>query len=65
MAHKTQEPVITRVTDLAPSEAKWVTLQKIEYVDQVGKARTWEAASRKTRGRAGVSGSKWVFSLQV
>ncbi|KAK1833574.1 ADP-ribose pyrophosphatase [Podospora conica] len=55
MTHKTQEPVITRVSDLPTSEAKWIGLQKIEYVDQVGKPRTWEAAARKTRSaRAGV-----------
>ena len=39
MTHKTQEPVITRLSELPTSEAKWVTLQKIEYVDQVGKAQ--------------------------
>ncbi|KAK4178140.1 NUDIX hydrolase domain-like protein [Triangularia setosa] len=53
--HKKQEPTITSVTDLPTSEAKWVTLQKIEYTDQTGKARTWEVASRKTRSaKAGV-----------
>ncbi|KAK4196055.1 NUDIX hydrolase domain-like protein [Triangularia verruculosa] len=53
--HKKQEPAITSVTDLPTSEAKWVTLQKIEYTDQTGKARTWEVASRKTRSaKAGV-----------
>ncbi|KAH8901799.1 NUDIX domain-containing protein [Coniochaeta sp. PMI_546] len=54
MTHKTQEPIITSISDLPVEEAKWVTLKKIEYTDQVGKARTWEAASRKTRGKAGV-----------
>ncbi len=54
MSHKTQEPVITKVSDLPTDQAKWVQLQKIEYTDQVGKARTWEVASRKTRGKAGV-----------
>ncbi len=54
MSGKTQEPVITKVTDLPTAEARWVQLQKIEYTDQVGKARTWEVASRKTRGKAGV-----------
>lgn len=54
MTHKTQEPVITKISDLPIEEAKWVTLKKIEYIDQVGKARTWEVASRKTRGKAGV-----------
>ncbi|KAK0630950.1 NUDIX hydrolase domain-like protein [Bombardia bombarda] len=55
MSPKTQEPVITRVSELPTSEAKWVTLKKIEYVDQVGKPRTWEVAERKTRAaKAGV-----------
>ncbi|KXX78199.1 ADP-sugar pyrophosphatase [Madurella mycetomatis] len=46
---KTQEPCITSVTDLPTSEAKWVTLRKVSYVDQTGAARTWEVAARKTR----------------
>lgn len=49
MARKTQEPVITKISTLPTADAKWVTLQKIEYLDQTGAARTWEAASRKTR----------------
>ena len=49
---KTQEPIITKISDLPTSEAKWVTLKKIEYVDQVGKARTWEVAMRKTRAES-------------
>lgn len=54
MSHKTQEPVITKVSDLPLDEARWITLKKIDYVDQVGKPRTWEVAQRKTRGAAGV-----------
>ncbi|RYP55417.1 hypothetical protein DL769_010192 [Monosporascus sp. CRB-8-3] len=54
MSHKTQEPVITNVSELRTEEAKWVTLRKVEFVDQVGKPRTWEVAARKTRSRAGV-----------
>ncbi|KAF5644494.1 Nudix hydrolase [Fusarium sp. NRRL 52700] len=54
MSQKTQEPVITKTSDLPVDEAKWITLKKIEYVDQVGKARTWEVATRKTRGKSGV-----------
>ncbi|KAK4143138.1 NUDIX hydrolase domain-like protein [Dichotomopilus funicola] len=46
---KTQEPTITSVTDLPTSDAKWLTLQQIAYVDQTGKPRTWEVAARKTR----------------
>ncbi|KAK4187535.1 NUDIX hydrolase domain-like protein [Podospora australis] len=49
---KIQEPAITRVSELPTSEAKWITLQKVEYVDQTGKPRTWEVASRKTRAAA-------------
>ncbi|KAL2134645.1 hypothetical protein VTI74DRAFT_11223 [Chaetomium olivicolor] len=49
MTLKTQEPLIISVTDLPTSEAKWVTLRKISYLDQTGKPRTWEVASRKTR----------------
>jgi ADP-ribose pyrophosphatase len=54
MSTKTQEPVITSITDLPTDQAKWVQLKKIEYVDQVGKPRTWEVATRKTRGKSGV-----------
>ncbi|KAK0622580.1 NUDIX domain-containing protein [Immersiella caudata] len=51
MSHpaKTQEPTITRISDLPTTEAKWVALKKIEFVDQAGKPRTWEVATRKTR----------------
>ena len=31
-----------------------MTLKKVEYTDQVGKARTWEVAARKTTGKTGV-----------
>ncbi|KAL1847100.1 hypothetical protein VTK73DRAFT_155 [Phialemonium thermophilum] len=54
MSAKTQEPVITKVSDLPVHEARWVTLRKIEFVDQTGKPRVWETAARKTTGRAGV-----------
>lgn len=54
MSIKTQEPIITKISDLPIEEAKWITLKKIDYVDQVGKSRTWEVAERKTRGKAGV-----------
>ncbi|EON96502.1 putative adp-ribose pyrophosphatase protein [Phaeoacremonium minimum UCRPA7] len=54
MSEKTQEPVITSVTDLAVHDAKWVALKKVDYIDQTGKERTWEVAVRKTRGKTGV-----------
>ncbi|OCL11125.1 hypothetical protein AOQ84DRAFT_353190 [Glonium stellatum] len=49
-----QNPRIDKVTPLAASEAKWIEIQKIDWTDQTGKARTWESASRKTRGKSGV-----------
>lgn len=55
MSPKTQEPTITRISDLPTSESKWIALQKIEYIDEVGKPRTWEMATRKTRAaRSGI-----------
>lgn len=54
MSQDLQEPVITKTSELATADAKWVTLKKIDYVDQTGTARTWEVATRKTRGKAGV-----------
>jgi ADP-ribose pyrophosphatase len=54
MSHKTQEPIITRISDLSTADAKWVTLKKIEYVDEIGQPRAWEVAQRKTRGKSGV-----------
>jgi len=49
-----QEPKITKVSPLPASEAKWVEFQKIEWTDQAGKNRVWEAANRKTRGKSGI-----------
>ncbi|KAF2804347.1 ADP-ribose pyrophosphatase [Mytilinidion resinicola] len=45
---------ITKTSDLPPSEAKWISFQKIDWVDQAGVARVWEVASRKTRGSSGI-----------
>lgn len=45
---------IKSITDTSSSETKWVALQKIDWIDQSGKDRIWEVASRKTRGKAGV-----------
>ncbi|KAK8066263.1 NUDIX domain-containing protein [Apiospora hydei] len=54
MSQKTQEPVVNKLTELATQDAKWITLKRIDYTDQTGKDRTWEVATRKTRGKAGV-----------
>ncbi|KAI1652835.1 NUDIX hydrolase domain-like protein [Daldinia decipiens] len=54
MSQKTQEPVINKISELPIEQAKWVTLKRVDYTDQAGKQRTWEVATRKTRGKAGV-----------
>lgn len=54
MSQKTQEPVVNKVSDLPIDEARWLTLKKIEFTDEMGKDRVWEVATRKTRGAAGV-----------
>ncbi|KAI0688739.1 NUDIX hydrolase domain-like protein [Cytidiella melzeri] len=47
-------PRILSSKDLAPSDAKWVTLKKILWSDPNGKERVWESAERTTRGSSGI-----------
>ncbi|KAF2127723.1 hypothetical protein P153DRAFT_368287 [Dothidotthia symphoricarpi CBS 119687] len=47
-------PRVTSLTDLPPTEAKWIKLQKATYTDAHGASRIWEIATRKTTGSAGV-----------
>ncbi|EXJ67486.1 uncharacterized protein A1O5_09499 [Cladophialophora psammophila CBS 110553] len=54
MSPKTQEPQVISITDLHPAQAKWVSLKKVDFIDQTGTARTWEVAVRKTTPKAGV-----------
>ncbi|KAF2768364.1 hypothetical protein EJ03DRAFT_121947 [Teratosphaeria nubilosa] len=49
-----QAPKINRISPLTADEAKWTELRKIEWTDQTGKHRVWEAAARKTRKESGV-----------
>ncbi|KAM0722658.1 hypothetical protein Q7P37_002099 [Cladosporium fusiforme] len=49
-----QSPKIDRVGPLSADEAKWTELRKIEWTDQDGKSRIWEAAARKTRKSTGI-----------
>ncbi|KAJ4989338.1 multicopper oxidase [Stagonosporopsis vannaccii] len=49
-----QAPKINKIEALPAEEAKWVEFQKISWQDQTGRNRVWEAANRKTRGKAGV-----------
>ncbi|KAI7095369.1 hypothetical protein KC352_g39108, partial [Hortaea werneckii] len=49
-----QTPRINRIVPLRADEAKWTELNKIEWTDQTGKDRIWEAAARKTRSKGGV-----------
>ncbi|KAJ3493251.1 hypothetical protein NLJ89_g11063 [Agrocybe chaxingu] len=54
MAHNS--PKILSTTEMATTEAKWITLKKIKYIDQDGKERLWEYAERTTRKSSGVDG---------
>jgi len=54
MSAKQQEPKINKISALSSEEAKWIEFNKIEWTDQDGKQRIWEAASRKTRGKGGI-----------
>jgi len=54
MSSETQLPRIRKISPLSEDEAKWTTLQKIEWTDQTGRDRVWEAAARKTRKETGV-----------
>ncbi|KAH9040443.1 NUDIX hydrolase domain-like protein [Lactarius pseudohatsudake] len=49
-----QHPKILSTEDLDTSDAKWVSLKKINWQDQKGRKRVWEAADRRTRGNSGV-----------
>ena len=49
-----QEPRIVKISTLSLDEGKWAELQKIQWTDQQGALRVWEAASRKTRSSTGV-----------
>ena len=47
-------PTINSITPLATENAKWSSLQQIAYTDARGTPRTWEMATRKTRGSSGI-----------
>jgi ADP-ribose pyrophosphatase len=49
-----QGPRILSITDLPTSEAKWIALKKVDFVDETGASRTWEIAVRKTTSKSGV-----------
>ncbi|KAG9671774.1 ADP-ribose pyrophosphatase, partial [Aureobasidium melanogenum] len=51
---KAQKGTIHSIEDVSTSDTKWVALRKINWTDQSNATRTWEVASRKTRGKAGV-----------
>ncbi|KAG9531893.1 ADP-ribose pyrophosphatase [Aureobasidium sp. EXF-12298] len=53
-AMKAQKGTIHSIEDVSTSDTKWVALRKINWTDQSNVTRTWEVASRKTRGKAGV-----------
>jgi len=49
-----QHPKILSIEDLDTSDAKWVSLKKINWQDQNGKKKVWETADRRTRGHSGI-----------
>ncbi|KAJ9114310.1 hypothetical protein QFC22_005762 [Naganishia vaughanmartiniae] len=54
MSAKKQEPKIVSTTESQPEGFKWVRLKKIDWEDETGKKRVWEAAERCTRAKSGV-----------
>ncbi|KAH9995536.1 NUDIX hydrolase domain-like protein [Russula vinacea] len=49
-----QPPQLLSTEDLNTADAKWVSLKKINWQDESGRARVWEAAERRTRGSSGI-----------
>ncbi|KAF8078205.1 NUDIX hydrolase domain-like protein [Lyophyllum atratum] len=47
-------PRVISSTELSTSDAKWITLKKLTYVDANGNERPWECAARKTRKSTGI-----------
>ncbi|KAF8304901.1 hypothetical protein DL93DRAFT_2090020 [Clavulina sp. PMI_390] len=62
--YKKQEPRNVSITELEAKDAKWVTLNVIDWEDQEGKRRKWEVASRKTTGSGGVDAVDIVVLLK-
>ena len=54
MLSSAPRPCIDKITPLPPHESKWIELLKLDWTDQKGISRVWEAAGRKTRGSCGV-----------
>lgn len=55
---------VDKVSALDNAEAKWIEFRKIDWTDQAGVPRVWEAASRKTRGQSGVDAVAIVTILR-
>ena len=47
-------PHVTKYSDLSSSDAKWIDLKLVHYVDVKGQERVWEVAKRKTTSSSGV-----------
>jgi ADP-ribose pyrophosphatase len=47
-------PKVVSKTELSATEAKWITLKKIDYSDAEGHKRVWECAERKTPRSSGI-----------
>ena len=49
MSSAAGQPKVLGRNPLSDSDAKWIGLSAIEWVDPTGKQRKWESADRKTR----------------
>ncbi|KIJ99558.1 hypothetical protein K443DRAFT_679821 [Laccaria amethystina LaAM-08-1] len=47
-------PRVTSTAEMSSAEARWITLKKINYIDEEGQERLWECAERKTRRSTGI-----------
>ncbi|TAQ86014.1 hypothetical protein B7494_g5673 [Chlorociboria aeruginascens] len=54
MSSPPHHPRVTKISPLPLNEARWIEFLKLDWTDQNGKARVWEAVARKTRGSSGV-----------
>ncbi|KAL1730063.1 NUDIX hydrolase domain-like protein [Schizophyllum commune] len=55
-------PKILCAEEMNVSEAKWITLKKLNWMDAEGKKRVWECAERRTRKGSGIDAVS-IFAL--
>ncbi|KAL1745432.1 NUDIX hydrolase domain-like protein [Schizophyllum fasciatum] len=58
-------PKILSAKEMDVSEAKWITLKKLNWADADGKERVWECAERRTRKGSGIDGMSALSSRTI